>query len=73
MKDKFEVCPRCESPMKKDHRCSGGDHKKRNRLSINLDDPMSAAKSIMKHMNLDSVAMMIEMLMEEKIDKLREG
>ena len=54
-------------------RCSSGNHKKRNRLSINLDNPGSAARSIMKHMNLDSIAAMIEMLMEEKIDVLREG
>ena len=73
MKDKFEVCPRCENPMKKDHRCSGGDHKKRNRLSINLEDPFSAGKSIMNHMDSEMVNDLIVVLMDLMIDRPREG
>ena len=69
MKDKFEVCPKCKLPMRKGHQCQA---KKRNRLSINLDDPGSAARSIMKYMNLDSVEVLIEMLMEEQIEELQE-
>jgi len=70
MKDKFEVCPKCKLPMGKNHKCQA---KKRNRLSINLDNPGSAVRSIIKHMDLDSVEVMIEMLMEEKINILKEG
>ena len=69
MKDKFEVCPKCKLPMRKGHECQA---KKRNRLSINLDNPGSAARSIMKYMDLDLVEVLIEMLMEGKIDVLEE-
>jgi hypothetical protein len=53
-------------------RCKSSNHKKRNRLSINLDNPGSAGKSIMKHMDLDLVEVLIEMLMEEQINVLEE-
>ena len=70
MKDKFEVCPKCKLPMRKGHQCQA---KKRNRLSINLDNPGSAARSIMKYMDLDLVEVLIEMLMEEQINILMEN
>lgn len=50
--------------------CSSGNHKKRNRLSINLDDPGSASRSIMKHMDSGVVDDLIVILMEKM---LREG
>ena len=53
-------------------RCTSSNNKKRNRLSINLDNPGSAARSIMKYMDLDLVEVLIEMLMEGKIDVLEE-
>jgi len=68
MMDACLKCGRYHYPKK----CIGGKHKKRNRLSINLDNPGSAARSIMKYMNLDSVEVLIEMLMEEQIEKLQE-
>ena len=63
LKDKFEVCPKCELPMGKNHKCQA---KKRNRLSINLDNPGSAARSIIKHMKLNTVEELIEILEEGK-------
>ena len=64
------VCDRC-GLVHTIKRCKSSNHKKRNRLSINLDNPGSAARSIMKYMDFDSVEVMIEMLMEERIDVLR--
>ena len=49
--------------------CTGGKHKKRNRLSINLDDPRSAGKSIMKHMDSGVVDDLIVILMEKMLMK----
>ena len=45
--------------------CAGGENKKRNRLSINLDNPGSAARSIQKHMDLDMISEVIELLKGE--------
>jgi len=67
MKDKFEVCPKCKLPMRKGHQCQA---KKRNRLSINLDNPESAGRGIMKHMDSGMVDDLIVILMEKM---LREG
>lgn len=56
MKDKFEVCPKCKLPMRKNHKCQA---KKRNRLSINLNNPESAAKSIMNYMDREGIKEMV--------------
>ena len=69
---KVEVCINC-GVVHTNKRCSRGNHKKRNRLSINLDNPESAARSIIKHMDFDLVEVLLEMLMEEKINKLMEN
>ncbi len=51
---KVVACIKCGEfhPRK---RCSSGNHKKRNRLSINLDNSESAAKSIMNHMDREGI------------------
>ncbi len=59
MKDKFEVCPKCKLPMRKGHQCQT---KKRNRLSINLDNPWSAARSIQNNMEPEVINEVIELL-----------
>lgn len=66
------ICDRC-GVVHITKRCSSANRKKRNRLSINLDDPGSAARSIMKHMDFDLIEVLIEMLMEERINVLKEG
>ncbi len=71
-KVKVEVCSKC-GDLHPQKRCSGKKGPKRNRLSINLDNPGSASRSIIKHMDLDIVRALIEMLMEEKINILIEG
>lgn len=67
-----EVCSSC-GDVHINKRCSSGDHKKRNRLSINLDDAFSAGKSIMNHMNSEKVNDLIVVLMDLMIDRPREG
>ena len=67
-KKTIEACIKC-GRYHIQKRCSGGKYKKRNRLSINLDNPGSAARSIMKYMDLDLVEVLIEMLKEGKIDE----
>jgi hypothetical protein len=63
------VCGRC-GIVHTTKRCTSSNNKKRNRLSINLDDPGSAGKSIRKHMDSEKVNDLIVVLMEEM---LREG
>lgn len=69
---KVEACIKCGEfhPQK---RCSGGNHKKRNRLSINLDNPGSAARSIIKHMDFDLIMSLILLLLEKRKNVLKEG
>ena len=59
-------CLKCGSIHSR-KRCSSGNHKKRNRLSINLDDPFSAGKSIMNHMEDEKVNDLIVVLMDLKM------
>ena len=55
------VCDRC-GKIHTTKRCTSSKHKKRNRLSINLDNPGSAAKSIKRYMDGDLIKELVKLL-----------
>ena len=57
------ICPDCNKQMTDNHKCKAI---RPPRLSIRLDDPQSAAKSIAKHMYPEAIAELIELLEAEK-------
>jgi len=58
------ACLRCgKVPLAKHHRCNGKPHRPRHpRLAIRLDDPHSAARSILKHMPPAQLNKLVELL-----------
>src|SRR3990167_1739821 len=57
------VCPKC-GHVHVSRRCTNGNRKNKPRIAIRLDSPKSAARSIIKHMNTERIAELIDLLTE---------
>ena len=57
------VCPKC-GHVHVSRRCTNGNRKNKPRIAIRLDSPKSAARSIIKHMDAERIAELIDLLTE---------